>query len=138
MRQHASHIQQSRSIVDLVKSYKPVVIKTKEENQRAIEVLSVLMSKGEESLSPDQQEFVELLGLLISQFEKMAYPTPKGAPADVLRELMHAHGLRPKDLWLLFGSKGITSEVLQGKRGIGKERAKALAGRFHVSAELFI
>jgi HTH-type transcriptional regulator/antitoxin HigA len=96
---------------ELVKSYKPVVIKTKEENQRAIEVLSVLMSKGEESLSPDQQEFVELLGLLISQFEKMAYPTPKGAPADVLRELMHAHGLRPKDLWQLFGSKGITSEV---------------------------
>ena len=115
-----------------------MVIKTKEENQRAIEVLSVLMSKGEENLSPDQQEFVELLGLLIFQFEKMAYPTPKGAPADVLRELMHAHGLRPKDLWQLFGSKGITSEVLQGKRGISKERAKALAGRFHVSAELFI
>jgi hypothetical protein len=54
---------------DLVKSYKPVVIKTKEENQKAHEVLSALMTKGEENLSPDQQEFVELLGVLIFQFE---------------------------------------------------------------------
>jgi HTH-type transcriptional regulator / antitoxin HigA len=123
---------------ELVKSYKPVVIKTKEENQKALEVLSALMAKGEENLSPDQQAFVELLGALISQFEKTAYPAPKGTPADVLRELMRARGMRPKDLWTLFGSKGITSEVLRGKRGISKGRAKALAEMFCVSVELFI
>jgi HTH-type transcriptional regulator/antitoxin HigA len=133
-----SAVAEAISYDELVKTYKPVVIKTKEENRKALEVLSALMSKGEENLSPDQQAFVELLGALISQFEKTAYPAPKGAPADVLRELMRERGMKPKDLWLLFGSKGITSEVLRGKRGISKERAKALAEMFCVSAELFI
>jgi len=46
--------------------------------------------------------------------------------------------MKPKDLWGVFGSKGITSEVLRGKRGISKEKAKVLAGMFHVPVELFI
>ncbi len=38
----------------------------------------------------------------------------------------------------VFGSKGIASEVLNGKRGISKTQARALANYFHVSADLFI
>ena len=37
-----------------------------------------------------------------------------------------------------FGSKGIASEVLNGKRGISKTHARALADYFHVPADLFI
>jgi HTH-type transcriptional regulator/antitoxin HigA len=123
---------------ELLERYAPAPIKSREENQQALEVLSALMAKGEENLSTDEQKFVELMGMLISQFEKTAYPAPKGAPADVLRELMRARGMRPKDLWPVFGSKGITSEVLRGKRGISKERAKSLAEMFRVPVELFI
>jgi HTH-type transcriptional regulator/antitoxin HigA len=46
---------------------------------------------------------------------------------------MHA-----KDLWPVFGSKGITSEVLNGKRGISNEMASKLADVFHFSAPVFI
>jgi antitoxin component HigA of HigAB toxin-antitoxin module len=35
-------------------------------------------------------------------------------------------------------SKGTTSEVLRGKRGISKAAAKALAARFNVSTDLFL
>ncbi len=41
-------------------------------------------------------------------------------------------------MWKLFGSKGITSEVANGKRSISKAQAKKLAAFFHVSAELFL
>jgi HTH-type transcriptional regulator/antitoxin HigA len=51
---------------------------------------------------------------------------------------MRARGMQPRDLWDVFGSKGVTSEVLRGKRGISKERAKILARVFGVSADLFI
>ena len=51
---------------------------------------------------------------------------------------MRARVMKPKDLWGIFGSKGIASEVLRGKRGISKDKAKVLAKTFHVSAELFI
>jgi HTH-type transcriptional regulator / antitoxin HigA len=52
--------------------------------------------------------------------------------------LMAARGLQPKDLWEVFGSKSLTSEILNGNRAISKSKAKALADFFRVSAELFI
>ena len=51
---------------------------------------------------------------------------------------MAARKLTQKDLWKLFGSKGITSEVFHGKRSISKAQAKKLALFFHVTADLFI
>jgi HTH-type transcriptional regulator/antitoxin HigA len=51
---------------------------------------------------------------------------------------MRARDLQPKDLWPVFGSKGITSEVLRGKRGIGNEMARRLGEMFHVSPAVFI
>ncbi|HSE37696.1 MAG TPA: hypothetical protein VLG74_10360 [Blastocatellia bacterium] len=51
---------------------------------------------------------------------------------------MTARNLQAKDLWGVFGSKSLTSEVLNGNRDISKSKAKALAEFFHVSAELFI
>jgi len=46
--------------------------------------------------------------------------------------------MTPKDLWNVFGSKGIVSEVLRGKRGISKDKAKVLSKMFHVPVDLFI
>jgi len=51
---------------------------------------------------------------------------------------MEARNLTQKDLWKVFGSKGITSEVFHGKRAISKTHAKRLASFFDVSADLFI
>jgi HTH-type transcriptional regulator / antitoxin HigA len=51
---------------------------------------------------------------------------------------MEARGVKQPHLWELFGSKGIASEVLSGKRGISKTQARALANYFHVSADLFV
>jgi HTH-type transcriptional regulator/antitoxin HigA len=51
---------------------------------------------------------------------------------------MEARDLTQKDLWKLFGSKGVTSEVFHGKRAISRTQAKRLADFFHVGVELFI
>jgi HTH-type transcriptional regulator/antitoxin HigA len=51
---------------------------------------------------------------------------------------MEVRGTKPSQLWKIFGSKGIASEVLNGKRAISKIHAPALANYFHVSADLFI
>jgi HTH-type transcriptional regulator / antitoxin HigA len=123
---------------DLLRQYQPQVIKTEAENQRALQVLSEILSRGEESLGPAERRFVELLSMLISSFEMSAYRTGSVSPADILRELMRARGMKPRDLLPVFGSKGIVSEVLRGKRGISKERAKTLAQIFCVSTDLFI
>lgn len=123
---------------DLLRIHTPAVIKSKEDNAKALTAMSDLLSRGEECLSPDERRFVELLATLISDYEKKAYQLKEATPAEVLRELMRARGMKPKDLFPVFGSKGIISEVLRGKRAISKDRAKALAQMFCVSVELFI
>jgi HTH-type transcriptional regulator / antitoxin HigA len=51
---------------------------------------------------------------------------------------MEAQDLTRKDLWKVFGSKGIASEVFHGKRAISRAQAKKLADLFHVGVELFV
>jgi HTH-type transcriptional regulator/antitoxin HigA len=76
--------------------------------------------------------------VLIGDYEERRYPIAKASPQQTLQHLMESRNLTQKDLWKLFGSKGITSEVFHGKRAISKAQAKRLAAFFHVSVELFI
>lgn len=114
----------------------PHVIRTDEELARLTYELAALDER--EDLTPEEQELAELLTVLIGDYEERRYPIRKASPRQTLRHLMEARTLTQKDLWKVFGSKGITSEVFHGKRSISKAQAKKLAAFFHVSAELFI
>lgn len=116
----------------------PSVIETEEENERLLAIVESLMEKGEERLSPEEDKLLDLLARLIEDFEQRFYRLSATAPLDVLHHLMEERGVKQSDLWQLFGSKGVASEVVNGKRAISKTQAKALAEYFHVSAELFI
>jgi HTH-type transcriptional regulator/antitoxin HigA len=114
----------------------PSVIKTEEENDRAILIVEKLIAKKE--LSFEESTLLELLGKLIADFEERFYRPKDASPQEVLLELMQARDLKQSDLVELFGSKSRTSEAINGKREISKSQAKALAEFFKVSADLFI
>ena len=114
----------------------PHVIHTDEESERLTNELLRLDER--ENPSPEEKELAELLTMLIDEYEERRYPIRKASPQRTLQHLMEARSLTQKDLWRIFGSKGITSEVFHGKRSISKTQAKKLAEFFHVSAELFI
>lgn len=117
----------------------PTVIKTEEENERALELVNRLMDKGERNLSSAEKKLFELLVCLIEAYEQNHYPMGNIAtPVDALRSLMEEHELKQKDVLDIFGSQGIVSEVLNGKREISKNHARKLADRFHVPVDLFI
>lgn len=121
----------------LVAKARPVVIKTEEENNRMLAIVEQLMQKGE-SVTAEEGELLELLSNLIADFEEKAYPVNDPSPLEMLQHLMDARGLTAKDLWDVLGSKGVTSEVLNGKRGLSKTHIKKLSAFFNVSPELFI
>ena len=114
----------------------PHVIRTEEECERLTNELGRLDER--ERLSPEERELAELLTVLIDEYEDRRYPIRKASPRQTLQHLMEARKLTQKDLWKVFGSKGITSEVFHGKRSISKAQARKLAQFFHVSVELFI
>lgn len=114
----------------------PRVIRTDEKLTILTEELTRLDER--ENLSPEEKELAELLTVLIDEYEERRYPIRKASPRQTLKHLMEARKLTQKDLWKVFGSKGVTSEVFHGKRTISKTQARKLAEFFHVSIELFI
>ena len=114
----------------------PHVIHSAEEYERLTAELMELDERT--NLSPEKKELAELLAMLVEQFEERRYPIRQADPVEVLHHLMEARGLTQKDLLGVFGSKGITSGVVRGKRAISKTHAKKLASFFGVSADLFI
>jgi HTH-type transcriptional regulator / antitoxin HigA len=71
--------------------------------------------------------------VLIEKYEDEHYQLNAATPLGILRELMEARNVKPSDLWGVFGSKGIASEVMSGKRAISKSHAKKLAEYFKCS-----
>lgn len=122
----------------LVSRVLPAVIETEEENERMLAAVERLMRKGEETLTPEESRLFKLMAWLVEDFERRAYPVPEAAPHEVLCHLAEARGLRQSDLLPIFGSRGYASDVMNGKRGISKAKAKELAEFFRVSPELFL
>jgi HTH-type transcriptional regulator/antitoxin HigA len=116
----------------------PKIIKTEEENERALAIVESLMEKGEGNTTPEEDALLELLTDLVHDFEARAYPIPKSEPHEMVACLLEQRGLAPKDLWPVVGSKSRVSEILSGKRALTKEQAKRLAEFFHAGVELFI
>jgi HTH-type transcriptional regulator / antitoxin HigA len=114
----------------------PHVIRTEEECERLTKELTRLDELA--GSSAEEKELAELLTVLIDEYETRRYPIPKANPRQTLRHLMEARDLTQKDLWKVFGSKGVASEVFHGKRAISRTQAKKLADFFHVGVELFI
>jgi HTH-type transcriptional regulator/antitoxin HigA len=125
-----------KSYGQLLRRALPHVIRTDQELARLTEELQRLDER--EDPTPEEKELAELLTVLIEEYEERRYPIRASSPRQVLLHLMEARGLAQKDVVKIFGSKGITSEVLNGKRAISKTHAKKLAAFFRVSAELFI
>lgn len=118
----------------------PSVISNEKELERLTEEVNRLLTKGirANGLSPEEERLLELLSVLIESYEDEHYPMPEAAPNEILKFLMEQNDYQQKDIVHIFGSSGITSEVVNGKRSISKTQAKRLAEFFKVSVELFI
>lgn len=120
----------------LLAEYQPKVITTEEENDRALEIVEKLMMV--KNRTREQSAVLKLLVILIEKFEDEHYQLNAATPKSILLHFMEARGVRQEDLIGVIGSRGVVSEVVNGKRSISKAQAKALGEYFHVSPELFI
>jgi HTH-type transcriptional regulator / antitoxin HigA len=126
-----------REYAQLLAVMQPKVIESEAENEVYLAEVSKLMQIGE-NLSPAQEKLLRLLVALIEIFEDQHYQLNPATPLEILKELMGERSLKQKDLLPVFGSQGIASEVLSGKRSISKAQAKALGDFFRVSPTLFL
>jgi len=111
------------------------VLKTEEEYNEAMERMMEIFHA--EPNSPEDRE-LELLILLIKDYDDRNYSLPKADVLEVIKLKMDEQGLKNKDLEPLIGSKGHVSSVLSGKREITLKMAKKLKDYFNLPAELFL
>jgi len=123
--------------IALLASALPVVIESEDEYKCLESVVEDLLAKGE-SLSPEEEKLLNLVPELVAHYEDKTFHVEKGEPVEILRFLIEENSLKQKDLLPVFGSEGIISEILKGKRGITAKHAKLLGEFFSVSPELFI
>jgi HTH-type transcriptional regulator / antitoxin HigA len=126
----------NRSIYgDLLAQHQPKVIETEAENEAAILLAESLEHRQR---NPEEEALLELLVILIEKFEETNYPLPNIEPNKILLHLMEAQNMKQEALVGVIGSRGVVSEIVNGKRSISKAQAKILGELFHVSPGLFI
>ena len=124
------------SYAQLLAKYQPKVIKTEAENDRAIALAQELEHKV--NRTPQEDAILELLVILIEKFENEQYPILQGTPHSILLHLIEANDIKQENLVGIIGSRGVVSEIVNGKRNLSKAQAKALAEFFSVDVGLFI
>lgn len=80
---------------------------------------------------------LELVGDVVSKYEREHYPIEPATPRDSLRFLMEARGLTQEDLSAIVPQSNLSS-ILAGKRKISATLAGKLGKFFGVSPALFI
>lgn len=116
----------------------PVKIRTEAEYDRLNAIIRELVDRDDEVLSPEEERLVDLLSDLLQQYDEEYYPVKDLTPHEMLRSLMEDNGLGHQDIWQLFGSQDVASEVLQGKRAVSGEQAKKLGDFFKIDPGVFL
>jgi len=120
----------------LLNQYQPRPIESESDHENAVAVIEELMEKGRD---PEETTLLSLLCTLVEDYEDTQLAGEElTSPLEVLQHLMESNRLKQADLVGIIGSKGVVSEVINGKRSISKAQAKALGELFHVSPALFI
>ncbi len=113
------------------------VIKTKKEYYAALEMADELFDKKVSKHSAKGEELQVLL-LLIKQYEDVHFSVPVPDPIDAIRAKMEEKGLKNKDLVASIGTKGYVSAILNKKKPMTLEIARIFHRKLGIPAEVLL
>ena len=111
------------------------VLKTEKDYEKAAKRMMKIFQTEDEGPLLDE---LELLIVLIKDYDDRNYPFLTMDPLQVIIHKMNEMGIKAKDLVPLIGSKGHVSAVLSGKREITLKMAQRLRDFFQLPAEVFL
>jgi HTH-type transcriptional regulator / antitoxin HigA len=120
----------------LLVAFPPRPVKSEADLDAIQKVINSLIDKSE--LSADEQEYLSVLGSLISEYEQKYHPIPDIFGIELLKVLIEEQSLKQKDLLPIFKTESIISDVLHGKRKLTIRHIKGLAVFFKVPASVFL
>lgn len=100
-------------------------INTPKRHGEALERLDLLMARGDE-LTADERDEMEILTVLIADYEEKHHPVPPPTAIEAIKFRMMQCDYKAKDLGRLVGGANRASEILSGKRGLTPEMMRKL------------
>src|SRR5580698_9818158 len=114
---------------------KTKVIKTESDYTAALARVEKLMEAKPNTAQGDE---LEVLSLLVHDYEERVFPIDKPDPVAAIRFRMEQQGLTNKDLVPFLGSRSRVSEVLSGRRSLSLKMIRALAGGLRIPADVLL
>lgn len=112
-------------------------IRNEEEYERMVALMDSLLEAAGEDEDHPLSTLLDLVGDVVSKYEREHHTIEAAAPKDALRFLMDARGLRQEDLAPLV-HQGNLSAILAGRRKISAALAAKLGKFFGISAAVFV
>ena len=113
------------------------IIKSEVEYQQYLDWVDEMFNKNISPESPDGEKLQVVL-LLIRQYEDLHYPIPKPDPIDAIRSKMVDLGLKNKDLVGKIGSKGYVSAILNKRKPLTLELARLFHNELGIPADILL
>jgi HTH-type transcriptional regulator/antitoxin HigA len=101
------------------------VIETQDDYEKALRLIEELMDKNPRKGTTFAHK-LELMTLLISDYEERSFPSDPPDPIDAIRFRMEQGKLTQRDLIAYIGSRSKVSEILSGKRPLTLSMIRAL------------
>ena len=111
------------------------LIKTENDYNQALERLEVIFDAKKGTEEGDE---LELLGILIDQYENEKFPIDLPDPIEAIKFRMEQMGYTQNDLAKIIGFKSRASEILNRKRKLTLEMIRQLHSALNIPTEVLI
>lgn len=125
-----------KTYTELLQAFSPRPIKSEEEMLVTQKVIDSLIDCAP-SLSPDEEDYLNVLGMLVYEYELSTEPVPDIYGVELLKVLIEDNELRQKDLVPIFKTESIVSDILKNRRQLTTRHIQELAEFFHTSPAAF-
>ena len=110
-------------------------IKTKKDHQQALERLEAIFDAKRETSEGDE---LEILGILIEQYENEHFPIDLPDPIEAIKFRMEQLGYTQNDLAAVVGLKSRASEILNKKRKLSLDMIRQLHEKLNIPTDVLI
>jgi HTH-type transcriptional regulator / antitoxin HigA len=128
-------IAECEKYIDLLNEFPPRPIRSADDFKAVQKVIDILLDA--DRISADRREYLNLLGLIVHEYEEKTVEIPDVHGVELLNILIAEWGLKQKELVPIFKTESIVSAVINGHRSLTVEHIEKLSEFFHVSPAAF-
>lgn len=128
-------IAECEKYIDLINEFPPRPIRSAEDFIAVQQVVDTLLDAGQ--MSADRREYLNLLGMIIHEYEEKTVKIPDIYGVELLHVLIEEWGLKQKELVPIFKTESIASAILNGHRQLTVEHIEKLSEFFCISPAAF-